>query len=107
VTSLCQQSRDLVKFITALNSNCLSKQMDGRFALVTQQFFIRLLKSLRDNVFDVWLRESLKLMKRVTQYSGHNQDCSRANLPLKRNGSPVSLTLSRLQRDGRTVCCCK
>jgi hypothetical protein len=72
-----QQSRDLVNFITALNANRLTKQMDSRIALVTQEFFIRLLKRLRYDVLDVWLHESLKLMKRVTQCSGHNQDCSR------------------------------
>jgi hypothetical protein len=65
----------VVNFITALNSNRLTKQMDGRITLVTREFFIRLLKRLRYDVFDVWLHESLKLMKRVTECSGHNQDC--------------------------------
>ena len=65
----------MVNFITALNSNRLTKQMDSRIALVTQEFFIRLLKRLRYDVFDVRLHESLKLMKRVTQCSGHNKDC--------------------------------
>ena len=51
--------------------------MDNRIALVTQEFFIRVLKPLRDYVLDVWLYKSLKLMKRVTQCPGHNQDCSR------------------------------
>jgi hypothetical protein len=51
--------------------------MDSRIALVTQEFFIRLLKRLRYDVLDVWLHESLKLMKRVTQCPGHNFDCSR------------------------------
>jgi hypothetical protein len=72
-----QQSRELLNFVTALNSNRLTKQMDNRIALVTQESFIRLLKRLRYDVLDVWLHESLKLMKRVTQCSGHNQDCSR------------------------------
>ena len=67
----------MVNFIAALNSNRLMKQMDSRIALVTRQFFIRLLKPLRDDVLDVWLHESLKLMKRVAQGLGHNQDCSR------------------------------
>jgi hypothetical protein len=49
--------------------------MDSRIALVTWEFFIRLLKRLRYDVFDVWLHESLKLMKRVTECSGHNKDC--------------------------------
>jgi hypothetical protein len=49
--------------------------MDSRIALVTWEFFIRLLKRLRYDVFDVWLHESLKLMKRVTKCSGHNKDC--------------------------------
>jgi hypothetical protein len=53
------------------------KQMDSRIALVTQEFFIRLLKRLRYDVFDVWLHERLKLMKRVTECSGHNKDCNR------------------------------
>jgi hypothetical protein len=65
----------LVNFITALNSNRLTKQMDSRIALVTQEFFICLLKRLRYDVFDVWLHKSLKLMKRVTECSGHNKDC--------------------------------
>ncbi len=51
--------------------------MDSRIALVTWESFIRLLKRLRYDVFDVWLNESLKLMKRVTQRRGHNKDCSR------------------------------
>ena len=51
--------------------------MDSRIALVTQEFFIRLLKRLRYDVLDVWLHESLKLMKRITECSGHNKDCSR------------------------------
>jgi hypothetical protein len=58
--------------------------MDRRIALVTQEFFIRLLKRLRYDVFDVWLDEGLKLMKRVTERSGHNKDCSRALPPPKR-----------------------
>jgi hypothetical protein len=49
------------------------KQMDSRIALVTEEFFIRLLKRLRYDVFDVWLHERLKLMKRVTECSGHNK----------------------------------
>jgi hypothetical protein len=53
--------------------------MDSRLALVTEIFFIRLLKRLRYDVFDVWLHESLKLMKRVTECSGHKKDCSRRN----------------------------
>jgi hypothetical protein len=28
-------------------------------------------------VLDVWLHKSLKLMKRITDCSGHNNDCSR------------------------------
>jgi hypothetical protein len=56
--------------------------MDSRIALATQEFFIRLLKRLRYDVFDVWLHEGLKLMKRVTECSGHNKDCSRALPPL-------------------------
>jgi hypothetical protein len=72
----------LVNFITALNSNRLAKQMDSRIALVTQEFFIRLLKRLRYDVLDVWLHKSLKLMKRITDCSGHNKDCSRALPPL-------------------------
>jgi hypothetical protein len=75
--SFWQQSRNLVNFITALNSNRLTKQMDSRIALVTQEFFIRLLQRLRYDVLDVWLHESLKLMKRITECSGHNKDCSR------------------------------
>ena len=51
--------------------------MDSRIALVTQEFFIRLLKRLSYDVLDVWLHESLKLMKRITECSGHNKDCSR------------------------------
>ena len=65
----------MVNFITALNSNRLTKQMDSCIALVTQEFFIRLLKRLRYDVLDVRLHESLKLMKRVTECSGHNKDC--------------------------------
>jgi hypothetical protein len=65
----------VVNFITALNSNRLTKQMDSRIALVTWEFFIRLRKRLRYDVFDVWLHKSLKLMKRVTECSGHNKDC--------------------------------
>ncbi len=49
--------------------------MDSRIALVTWEFFIRLLKRLRYDMFDVWLHENLKLMKRVTECSGHNKDC--------------------------------
>jgi hypothetical protein len=75
--SFRQQSRNLVNFITALNSNRLTKQMDSRIALVTQEFFIRLLKRLRYDVLDVWLHKNLKLMKRITECSGHNEDCSR------------------------------
>lgn len=56
----------MVNFSAALNSNRLMKQMDSRIALVTQESFIRLLKRLRYDVFDVRLHESLKLMKRVT-----------------------------------------
>jgi hypothetical protein len=62
----------LVTFITALNSNRLTKQMDSRVALVTWEFYIRLLQRLRYDVFDVWLQESLKLMERVTECFGHN-----------------------------------
>jgi hypothetical protein len=51
--------------------------MDSRIALVTQEFFIRLLKRLRYDVLDVWLHKSLKLMKRITDCSGHDKDCSR------------------------------
>jgi len=95
--SFWQQSRNLVNFITALNSNRLTKQMDRRLALVTQEFFIRLLKRLRYDVLDVWLHESLELMKRVTECSGHNKDCSRALPPLEPTGS-VPVALSRCQR---------
>jgi hypothetical protein len=51
--SFWQQSRNLVNFITALNSNRLTTQMDRRIALVTQEFFIRLLKRLRYDVLDI------------------------------------------------------
>jgi hypothetical protein len=47
--------------------------MNGHIALVTEIFFVSLLKRLRNDVFDVWLYESLKLMKRVTECSGHNR----------------------------------
>jgi hypothetical protein len=40
--SFWQQSRNLVNFITALDLNRLTKQMDRRIALVIQEFFIRL-----------------------------------------------------------------
>jgi hypothetical protein len=66
--------------------------MDSRIALVTWEFFIRLLKRLRYDVFDVWLHEGLKLMKRVTECSGHNKDCSRALPPPETTGfAPVAL----------------
>ena len=66
--------------------------MDSRIALVTQDFFIRLLKRLRDDVTDVWLHERLKLMKRITKCSGHNKDCSREMPPLESAGAaPVPL----------------
>jgi hypothetical protein len=55
--------------------------MDNRVALVAWEFFICLLKRLRYDVFDVWLHEGLKLMKRVTECSGHNRDCSLALPP--------------------------
>jgi hypothetical protein len=58
--------------------------MDSRIALVTQEFFIRMFKRLRYDVFDVRLHEGLKLMKRVTECSGHNKDCSRQSR--RRNG---------------------
>jgi hypothetical protein len=45
--------------------------MDSRIALVTQEFFISLLKRLRYDVLDVWLHKSLKPMKRITDCSGH------------------------------------
>ncbi|MDT7812616.1 MAG: hypothetical protein QOJ42_2532 [Acidobacteriaceae bacterium] len=65
--------------------------MDSRIALATQEFFIRLLKRLRYDVFDVWLHEGLKLMKRVTECSGHNKDCSRALPPPETTGfAPVA-----------------
>ena len=53
--------------------------MDSRIARVTEEFFIRLLKGLRYDVFDVRLHESLGLMKRVAKCSGHNKECSRRN----------------------------
>jgi len=58
--SFAAKPEDLVNFITALNSNRLTKQMDSRIALVTWEFFIRLLKRLRYDVFDVWLHEGPK-----------------------------------------------
>lgn len=61
-----QQSRDQINCITALNSNRLTKQMDSRIALVTQEFFIRPLKRLRYDVLDVWMHKSLKLMEPIT-----------------------------------------
>jgi Transcriptional regulator PadR-like family len=60
--------------------------MDSRVALATWEFFIRLLKRLRYDVFDVWLHEGLKLMKRVTECSGHNKDCSRQS---RRRNRPI------------------
>jgi hypothetical protein len=71
-----QQRADLVNVIAALNSNRLTKQMDNRIALVTVDFLIRLLKRLRNDMFDMWLHESLKLMKCVTERPGHATDCS-------------------------------
>jgi hypothetical protein len=71
-----QQSGELLNFITALNSNRLTKDVDSCVALVALAFFIRLLKRLRDDMLDVWLHESLKLMKRVTERPGHANDCS-------------------------------
>jgi len=50
--------------------------MDNRIALVTVDFLIRLLKRLRNDMFDMWLHESLKLMKCVTERPGHATDCS-------------------------------
>ncbi|HET6220374.1 MAG TPA: hypothetical protein VFE27_25315 [Acidobacteriaceae bacterium] len=60
--------------------------MDSRIALVTWESFIRLLKRLHYHVLDVWLHESLKLMKRVTDGSGHNntRQSSRWNRPAPR-----------------------
>ena len=77
-----QQSGDLLNFITTLNSNCLTEDVDSRAALVAKIVFIRLLKRLRDDMLDVWLHENLKLMKRVTECPGHAGDCSlyRTNL---------------------------
>jgi hypothetical protein len=72
-----QQSGDLLNFITALNSNCLTEDVDSRVAFVAEAFVIRLLKRLRDDMLDVWLHEGLKLMKRVTECPGHGKDCSR------------------------------
>ena len=60
--------------------------MDSRIALVTQKFFICLLKRLRYNVLDVRLHKSPKPMKRITNCSGHNKDCSRA-LPAQPAGA--------------------
>jgi hypothetical protein len=89
--SFWQQCRDLINLITALNQNRLTKQMDSRIALVTDQLFIRLLKRLRDDVLDARLHERLKLMKRVTECSSHNKDCSRALPSLEPAGSaPVA-----------------
>jgi hypothetical protein len=68
--------------------------MDSRIALVAQEFFIRLLKALRYDVFDVWLHESLKLMKRVNQCSGHNQDCSRQTRRWPTESAPLAVRLS-------------
>jgi hypothetical protein len=99
--SFWQQSRNLVNFITALDLNRLTKQMDRRIALVIQEFFIRLLKRLRYDVLDVWLHESLKLMKRVTECSDHNKDCSRGIAAAGNErlcaGSPYA-TLPRLRQ---------
>ena len=78
--------------------------MDRRIALVTQEFFIRLLKRLRDDVTDVWLHESLKLMKRITECSGHNKDCSRALPPLETGrlcAGALRLPFPRLRLGGR------
>ena len=102
-TSFWQQSRDLINVITALNSNRLTKQMDSCIALVTQEFFIRLLKRLRYDVLDVWLHESLKLMKRVAQCPGHNQDCSSAKPPLELTGSTRWEQTKRTQSKQRTA----
>jgi len=63
--------------------------MDSRIALVTWEFFIRLLKRLRYDVFDVWLHEGLKLMKRVTECSGHNKDSSRQSRIRAHNPQPT------------------
>jgi hypothetical protein len=46
-----------VNFITALNTDRLTKQMDSRIALVIDSFFLRPLERLRYDVFDVWLHE--------------------------------------------------
>ena len=61
--------------------------MDSRIALVTQEFLIRSLKRLRDDVLDVRLHKSLKLMKRITDPSGHNNDCSRQSRHLRDKGA--------------------
>jgi hypothetical protein len=44
-------------------------------------------------VFDVWLHESLKLMKRVTQCPGHNQDCSRQTRRWPTESAPLAVRL--------------
>jgi hypothetical protein len=51
-----------------------------------QEFFICLLKRLRYDVLDEWLHKSLKLMKHITDCSGHNKDCSRALPPTGSTG---------------------
>ena len=68
---------DLLNFITAAECESLDEADGQPYRSGHQEFFIRLLKRLRYDVLDVWLHESLKLMKRVIQCHGHNKDCSR------------------------------
>lgn len=70
-----QQRSDLIDLLTTLNPNRLTKQMNCRLALVAEFFLISLLKRLGDDMFDVRVHESPKLMECVPKRPGHAVYC--------------------------------